>query len=99
MEESPQTSGRSTTSESRSDHVAKPGGKADGKRKAKRAEKEKDGKARVRPSAGKRAAATSKASSKAPSKAKPKWAKGSQRLVEQVAEEILLAEFGRAVGE
>lgn len=66
--------------------MAKPGGKAGGKRKEKRAGQKKDEK-RAKPGNA----------PKPGRPAKPKRPKGAQRLVEQVAEEIVIAEFDRVV--
>jgi PPK2 family polyphosphate:nucleotide phosphotransferase len=91
--------------------VAKPGGKSGGERKGKRSEREKD-KTRAKPGkapkpgapgkSAKRSADGGKAKSKPASaksvkSGKAKWPRGAQRLVEQVAQEIVVAEYDRAV--
>ena len=81
--------------------MAKPGGKADSKRKDKRAEKDRD-KAPAKPGVIRRAAAkpgSAKPKSAKPKPAKLKRPKDAQRLVEQIASEIVIAELERAVGE
>jgi PPK2 family polyphosphate:nucleotide phosphotransferase len=101
MQESRQTTGRLTEEH----HVAKPAGKSEGKRKGKRAEKERDEAARAKPGSGKQKSVRPKGGkgktvAVVTAAVKPKRAKGkgAQRLVEQVAAEIVTAELDRAVG-
>jgi PPK2 family polyphosphate:nucleotide phosphotransferase len=96
VQESRQTSGRLTEEH----HVAKSGGKADSKRKEKRAEKQRGKAAPAKLSSVKRGADKSGPAKSGKVKAlKARRTKGTQRLVERVASEIVIAELDRAVGE